>query len=126
MMKEGNPAFAALEPGRLWDKDGPFVCAFQNAREHRFLFTRGNDQGDARAHDDLRRLKLGSHSADGGNAFSASGYFFNLFPDLFYFRNGFGIWLAEILNHAIHSGKDDQEVGGQEGSDQRGELVIIA
>src|SRR6266545_5326635 len=68
MMEESNPALAPLELVRLRHEERAFLLALEDASQHGLLETGGNDQRDAGAHDDFRRLDLGTHPADGGDA----------------------------------------------------------
>ena len=46
----------------------------------------------------------------------------NFFDD----RNGFGIGLAEIFDDAVHGRENDEQIGGQQRRDQRGQFVVVA
>ena len=41
-------------------------------------------------------------------------------------RNRFRIGLAEIFDDAVHRRQNDQQIGGQQRRDERGELVVVA
>ena len=93
---------------------------------HLLLPARGNDQRDAGAHGDLRRLNLRRHAADGGGAVRAARGPFQRFVHALDEGDRLGVGLAEVLQHAVHGGQNDQQIRRQQRRDQRGELVVVA
>ena len=113
MMEKGDPALAAGHLVRLRDEESAFFSAAENVRKHGGLPPAGDDERDARARDDLRRLNLRSHAADGRRAQGAARHAFDRVVNALDCREQPSGGRAEAFDDAVHGGEDDEQVRWQ-------------
>jgi hypothetical protein len=125
VVEEGDPAFASSEFLGGGDEEGAFRFALEDAGQGVGVASVGDDEGDSGADDDTGGLEFGGHAADGGFAGGAAGKVVEAGVERLDDVEGAGVGFAEVLDHPVYGGEDDEEIGGEEAGDERGESVII-
>lgn len=126
VVEEGDPAFAAWELAGAGAEEGALLLAGEDAGEDVAFAAAGDDEGEAGAHGDAGGFEFGDHAANGGRAGGAGGPAEDLGVEALDGGQDVGVGLAVMGDDALDAGEDNEEVGRQEGGDERGEAVVIA